>query len=537
MNAGLFSMRINVALIITLLPICVMANSLFGSGTQTKPIEPILIPIGNSGESFNFHMGKYEVSVAEFQRFINATGYQVPENCMVFSAKRWPSSDNLGSWNSPDVAKSLYNPAVCIGVNGALAYINWLVEKTGKPYRLPDSAEWEFAAFGGSENRLPFGKDYSQSQICKYENTEDIASVIGIKKDHKHNYRYSTNCNDGATYQTVIGMYRPNIFGLHDMLGNVREITQSCRNKDANNKSCQRYDVKGGAWHWQFLGDKYKDTIETDFNGSLEGFRIVLEQIEPISKSAETITFQHQLNSAQIEARKQHALLKSFPSKPQNLFAKIVKEDNIKLFWQPVSGDDITYSIYRSIIDPTLAQGRQPTLIAKNIKDDTFTDSDHFGSTVTYQVYSHSKHAQSIPSNEVSIGEHKVYTKLERIQAEHFKNREYAIISKHGKSMSFSANPYHLFTSYPPYLPASLDYLFHSEHRDELTLTMRIRGEAGAKLEIWQGQHLVSRVNIPASKEFALVKTNATLVASQEPLEIRAAEQKWFELDWFEFAD
>ena len=137
-----------------------------------------------------FAMSVYEVSVAEYRRFAEATDARI--------------DDRLGADNEP---------VRYVSHSDAEAYASWLSEQTGSRYRLPTEAEWEYAARAGTESVYGFGDD--AADICAHANLADASTRT------RYDFWEAVKCDDGAV--TPVGRYQANAFGLHDMLGNVAE--------------------------------------------------------------------------------------------------------------------------------------------------------------------------------------------------------------------------------------------------------------------------------------------------------------------------
>ena len=172
-----------------------------------------------------FAVGKYEVTRREFGAFMRATGRSMYGGCAYWDiGERKAKRDDARSWRSPGFEQTDLDPVVCVNWDDAKAYVNWLSEKTGKGYRLPSEAEWEYAARGGIRTSRYWGDDVSAQ--CAHANGAD-----GTLKAHYSNWRWVVaSCRDGFVHTAPVGSFRANGFGLHDMHGNVWEWVVDCWN-------------------------------------------------------------------------------------------------------------------------------------------------------------------------------------------------------------------------------------------------------------------------------------------------------------------
>ena len=205
---------------------------------RTKPVHRVSIK--------TFKMSAYEVTVKQFKQFVERTGYVIADD----RCWKWVDEHSgiaklgiditQGNWLTPAYAPSDLHPVMCVSWDDANAYLQWLSKTTGNHYRLPTDAEWEYAARAGNTSKYGVGDD--EQALCNYGNIWDTSGMRAFVRDKKYQTK-TLACDDGSEYTSVVGSYKPNAFGIYDMLGNVSEWTQDC---DRNNYVGAATD--GSAW-------------------------------------------------------------------------------------------------------------------------------------------------------------------------------------------------------------------------------------------------------------------------------------------------
>lgn len=155
----------------------------------------------------SFFLGKYEVTFSEFKKFVEATGYMTDAeepDTMRLKHGLPPRGINNGTWKQfptglPVPTTDSLHPVGNISWNDAVAYCNWLSKETGKVFRLPTEAEWEYAAKGGMSSK---GYIYAGGN-----NLGEVSWYLGNSNNKPH----------------TIGKKMPNELDLYDMAGNNRE--------------------------------------------------------------------------------------------------------------------------------------------------------------------------------------------------------------------------------------------------------------------------------------------------------------------------
>jgi len=215
-------------------PMVTVPGGQFAMGSTADPVTPdypASVPV-HMVQVKPFRLAKYETTVKQFRQFVDATGYQMGGDCWKLAANDWGMEYGQSSWDAPANAPTEYHPVMCVSWNDAHAFLQWLSKETGRHYRLPSEAEWEYAARARSSTRYPFGDD--PAQLCKYANTYDQSGKAAITR-LTGKTREAIPCDDHAALTNVVGMYKPNAFGLYDMLGNAGELVEDCQHLNYEN--------------------------------------------------------------------------------------------------------------------------------------------------------------------------------------------------------------------------------------------------------------------------------------------------------------
>ena len=242
-----------------------------GRWDNEAPVHRVHVP--------SFALGKFEVTRGQFAAFVLDTGYSAGGDCYV--DKGGGDFGNVASknWRDPNFSQMDRDPAVCVNWEDAKAYVEWMGRKTGKRYRLPSESEWEYAARAGTTTARYWGND--PNEACASANVFDRTSRSKNGYDWAHH-----ECTDGHAYTAPIGSFRPNGFGLHDVLGNVWEWVEDCwndsyaeapRNGSAWSRGeCRKRVLRGGSWDHvpKFVRAAYRGRSEPAYRDFDYGFRV-----------------------------------------------------------------------------------------------------------------------------------------------------------------------------------------------------------------------------------------------------------------------
>jgi formylglycine-generating enzyme required for sulfatase activity len=206
-----------------------------------------------------FWLGAYEVTVGQFRRFAERSGYRTEAETDGTGA--WGFNRAAGrcegrrkpySWRNPGFAQTDDHPVLNVTWNDAQAFCRWLSAQEGHRYRLPTEAEWEYACRAGTTTRYHCGND------------PDVLPTLAVVLDGRGRTAFphvdeTPLSPDLQSLTRPVGRFPPNRWGLYDMHGNVWEWCADWYGEDyyahapsadpQGPASGQQRVRRGGAWN------------------------------------------------------------------------------------------------------------------------------------------------------------------------------------------------------------------------------------------------------------------------------------------------
>lgn len=179
-----------------------------------------------------FAIGKFTVTFDEWDACVadgGCGGYQPPDN----------------GWGRGK------RPVINVSWSDAQTYIQWLSDKSGKAYRLPSAEEWEIAARAGTTTEYYWGDDVGRNHAN--------CDGCGSEWDNRRT--------------APVGSFKPNAFGLYDMMGNVWQWTDTCWQGN-----CAKRLFYGGSWNHrpQDMRATTRNWFDTTKRMRYLGFRLAM---------------------------------------------------------------------------------------------------------------------------------------------------------------------------------------------------------------------------------------------------------------------
>jgi formylglycine-generating enzyme required for sulfatase activity len=237
-----------------------------------------------------FAIAQTDVTVAQFREFVRASGYK-PDSVTQGGASVYDERTGVmrdvsnATWEDDYAGHSAADnlPVVNISWGDAHAYVQWLSQRTGKKYRLPSEAEFEYALRAGSTTRYWWGTGTPKTKVENLTGSLD-RSPSGRRWSHAFD-----GYGDGHWGPAPVMSFAPNAFGLYDVDGNVSEWMADCWHDnyvrapvDGSawiNPGCSVRVVRGGSWGSspEQANSAYRQGADASIRSGRVGFRVVRE--------------------------------------------------------------------------------------------------------------------------------------------------------------------------------------------------------------------------------------------------------------------
>lgn len=223
-----------------------------GSFLMGNKDDVMAMPVHKVSLTKSFAMSKYEITFDDYDIFAQATNRELPND------NRWGRGNR---------------PVINVSFEDASAYVRWLSETTGKKYRLPTEAEWEYVARAETNTLFWWGddtKDATGRANCRRGCNSKFSGLFGAKT-------------------APVGSYPANGFGIYDTAGNVSEWVEDCFANNYNLhpkngqamliKSCDARVVRGGSAKdsAERLANHVRDYHHAEIFDSHLGFRVAMD--------------------------------------------------------------------------------------------------------------------------------------------------------------------------------------------------------------------------------------------------------------------
>jgi formylglycine-generating enzyme required for sulfatase activity len=235
-----------------------------------------------------FAMSRKAVSVGEFRRFVQATKYRPRASRRGHSTVYDERSGNFArrsgvDWQSDYAGAKAADdlPVLHVSVRDAEAYAEWLSQQTGRSYRLPSEAEFEYAARAGMQGRYPWGNDGIPPR-----GFGNLTGGNDVSPSGRHWSNAFVSYGDGYWGPAPGGSYKANPWGLYDMGSNISEWVSDCwhasyRRAPAGgaawfNPGCRSRVVRGGSWAGSPVQARaaWRSSSNSDMTSARTGFRV-----------------------------------------------------------------------------------------------------------------------------------------------------------------------------------------------------------------------------------------------------------------------
>jgi len=167
-----------------------------------------------------FYMATTHVTVAQWREFVEDSGYRTDAEDHWERTTVWHTQNGKplqdGSWRNPGFEQRDDHPVVMVSWNDAMRFCRWLSNKSGKSIGLPTEAQYEYASRAGTQTAYFWGDNQNRASV--FANCADPAP-----NDRFPDSKPAVAWRDGFAFTSPVASFKPNAWGLYDMIGNAWE--------------------------------------------------------------------------------------------------------------------------------------------------------------------------------------------------------------------------------------------------------------------------------------------------------------------------
>lgn len=233
-----------------------------------------------------FWMGRYEVTVAQYLKFVKEKNAYQPEWLEEIKGESLKVANDEYYTELGDALTGENHPVVGIAWEDAVEFAKWLSKRSGKRFRLPTEAEWEYVCRnGGKKEKYTWGNG---DPVINGKKAANIPDETAGKKHH--DWKIWKGYDDGYVYTAPVGSFAPNELGVYDIIGNVWEWIQEGYSSDAYKQHSRKNPVnkdpgvsrvvRGGSWYYKPWGLRCSNRsyFSPDMGSNAIGFRLVMTE-------------------------------------------------------------------------------------------------------------------------------------------------------------------------------------------------------------------------------------------------------------------
>jgi formylglycine-generating enzyme required for sulfatase activity len=244
----------------------------------------------------SFMMGTTHVTIAQWKAFVADSAYETDAQrqgwALAWTGEKWEKVAGV-TWRNPGFAQEDNHPVVEVSWNDAVAFCAWLSHKENRHYRLPTEAEYEYCCRAGTQTVYFWGDTP--------DGGAGFANLADQTYRQKHPNYAGFSWSDGYEFTSPVAHFKPNPWGLYDMVGNAWDWCSDWYGKYPTGDVIDptgppaaeatifkgsvtmtpgpQHVMRGASWHSSIAHPRSanRDHVPPDYRSCIKSFRVVMD--------------------------------------------------------------------------------------------------------------------------------------------------------------------------------------------------------------------------------------------------------------------